>query len=58
VKDRKSKIACWSCGKLTEVKYIGENTHKQECRECKEWRAERYAVLCKNTEKERLENAK
>lgn len=51
MKDRKSKIACWSCGKLTEVKYIGENTHKQECQECKEWRAERYEVLRANTER-------
>ncbi len=47
--DRKAKIACWSCGKLTEVKYIGENTHKQECQECKDWRAERYEILKENT---------
>jgi hypothetical protein len=51
--DRKSKIACWSCGKLTEVKSIGENTHKQECRECKEWRAERYEILKANTKRAR-----
>jgi hypothetical protein len=49
--DRKAKISCWSCGKLTEVKYIGENTHKQECQECREWRAERYEILKANTKR-------
>lgn len=46
-------IGCWTCGKVIEVEYIGEYSHRQECPECQEIRGKRYEIMRANSDLER-----